>query len=183
LSGTFAPEHWAQLICYLKFWKLDLGILLDFGKESLVFQRVLYTPSAVPIDVRSLLARQVEAGGVSPLIEPVGGALQRIYDEYGLGYRDTTYKGLVQAELVEEGLICQATPTTTVSCAGQTLGEADLDCFMVGGEVLVRVLALHERLRAMDRAVVQSYLKHLHLRSGVLVNFGKKHLDVQAVWG
>ena len=36
LWGKFAPEHFVQLKCYLKFWRIADGLLLDFGKESLV---------------------------------------------------------------------------------------------------------------------------------------------------
>ena len=52
LWGTFAPEHLLQIICYLKFWRLRAGLLIDFGKESLVVRRIQFTPPA------ALLRRQ-----------------------------------------------------------------------------------------------------------------------------
>src|SRR5687767_13513631 len=34
LQGAFVPEHYAQILCYLKFWRIRVGLLFDFGKES-----------------------------------------------------------------------------------------------------------------------------------------------------
>ena len=39
-----------------------------------------------------------------------------------------------------------------------------------------------DKLRAADRAIVQTYLKHLNLRWGLLVNFGKKEFEARYVW-
>src|SRR5262245_40693334 len=36
LRGDFAPDHLMQIMCYEKFWRIPFGLLLDFGKESLV---------------------------------------------------------------------------------------------------------------------------------------------------
>ncbi|MBT8045975.1 MAG: GxxExxY protein, partial [Pontiella sp.] len=44
IQSNFAPEHYAQLINYLKFWKKDLGMLINFGLEQLRFKRIPYTP-------------------------------------------------------------------------------------------------------------------------------------------
>ena len=44
IRDEFAPEHYVQLISYLKFWKKDLGLLMNFGGDRLRFKRVPYTP-------------------------------------------------------------------------------------------------------------------------------------------
>ena len=43
LRHTFAPEHFTQLLTYAKFWRIRTGMLLDFGKPSVVFKRVIYS--------------------------------------------------------------------------------------------------------------------------------------------
>jgi GxxExxY protein len=42
LNGGFDPQHLLQLKAYLKLWRIRQGLLLDFGKESLVTQSYLY---------------------------------------------------------------------------------------------------------------------------------------------
>lgn len=41
------------------------------------------------------------------------------------------------------------------------------------------ILALRNDIRAADRAVMQTYLRLLTVHWGIIVNFGKKHLDVK----
>jgi GxxExxY protein len=43
LTGEFDGEHYVQLICYLKFWKIGVGLLFDFAKESLNSRRVQFS--------------------------------------------------------------------------------------------------------------------------------------------
>ena len=44
MRGGFDPEHFAQIIAYLKFYGLPTGMLFDFGKQSLLFQRIVFSP-------------------------------------------------------------------------------------------------------------------------------------------
>jgi GxxExxY protein len=36
--------HYAQSLNYLKIYKLEVGLLINFGSKSLTFKRLLYTP-------------------------------------------------------------------------------------------------------------------------------------------
>src|SRR5205809_304268 len=36
----FAPENLSQTISYLKFWKLELGLLINFAMDSAIIERV-----------------------------------------------------------------------------------------------------------------------------------------------
>ncbi len=92
LRGPLAPEHFAQLMCYLKFWALRTGWLIDFGKESLYRKRIVFNAPA-PADIGSL-----DSGFDFPpacsgdkLLTAFSETVRNIFSEYGLGYRDTTY--------------------------------------------------------------------------------------------
>jgi GxxExxY protein len=100
LDSGFAAEHFTQLICYLKFWKKDLGILIDFEKESLVHKRVPYTDKRGSLDERppneSLAALATEDRKLANVIVA---PIVRLSEQYGLGYRDTTlYDGVHAAQ-------------------------------------------------------------------------------------
>jgi len=47
LRGTFAPEHFSQILSYQKAWKAPTGLLFDFAKASLMFRRLIRTEPEV----------------------------------------------------------------------------------------------------------------------------------------
>lgn len=182
LHGDFAQEHFTQVICYLKFWRNDLGLLIDFGKESLVHKRVPYTekrPEMCSCSGQERLhkLRQNDLDLANALID----ALVKLYNQYGLGYRDTTYTGLVRAELLAEGFALVEEPTTSLSFGGRELGLAKLNCLQVANRCIVKVYALYDEIHAAHRATVQAYLRHLDLPFGLIANFGRRRCQIRIV--
>jgi GxxExxY protein len=181
LWGDFTPEHVLQVICYLKFWNLQAGLLLDFGKESLVIKRVAYYERHGVLEADFLRA-VAPAGFVdTETLELLTACLQTVLDEHGLGYRDTTYRGLLNAELSYRQVPFMRDPPVQVRGATESLGEAKLPCFILPGHCVLFVTALRDTRQAADRAVIQTYLKHLNLTWGLHLNFGKQHLAAQFV--
>jgi GxxExxY protein len=177
LFGDFAPEHLLQIICYLKFWRLPAGLLLDFGKESLIQRRVVFTEPKVSLDVSALLADAPAFVTDKPLLGALAEATAKILSEHGLGYRDTTYRGLMFAELMAERVPVARDPVVGIRNAGRMLGEAALPCLVLDGRCAVMVVALRETRQAADRAVLQTCLKHLGMPWGLLLNFGKRGMN------
>lgn len=173
LRGTFAPANFTQLICYLKFWGIPTGLLFDFEKESLIFKRVIYTPVDAPFPAVEMPAFVSDREVATLLLR----LLREIHEGHGLGYRETTYQGMLAAALKAGGIPFSAHPLCQVS----TLGAATLRCFVLPGKCAVTVTALGERLTAADRAIVQTYLRWLDLPWGLAVHFGRAKLDLQFV--
>ena len=48
--STILPEHEAQILNYLKATGTRLGLLFNFGEESLVFKRFANTPSQIRVN-------------------------------------------------------------------------------------------------------------------------------------
>lgn len=181
LRTTFAPEHFAQLFSYLKAWKLRVGFLFNFGKESLEFRRILFeAPKPSDFDVAEIFR-------TAPLFVPrelgraIVGCAKQILVEFGLGYCDTTYQALLLTDIQAAGVPCMIDPVACVSRNDCCLGEASLPCIKVAGECAVMTLALRDEIGAADRAVLQTYIKHLRLKWGVIFNFGKKDLSLKFV--
>ncbi len=180
LEGQFCPEHYAQLISYLKHWNIRLGILIDFGKESLTSQRVVYDSPAVAPDPQNVCVAQLDSEQDLALFGAICESLCSLCIQYGLGYRNTTYKSLVRIELVSRGVSVRR-PNTKIEFDGLELGNTELNCLVINQQCVVRVHALQDKLRAADRAIVQTYLRHLDLRWGLLVNFGKTEFEAAFV--
>ena len=182
LRGKFTDDHLAQLICYLKFWRIPTGLLLDFGKESLCQRRVVFTEPPPPgFDAAQVAAAAPAFVTDHRLLASVLQSVETVARTYGLGYRDTTYRGLVAADLAAEGIGCFLQPVAPIRCGGQSLGEARCDCLAIEQGAAALVLALRDAISAADRAILQTYLKHLGLPWGLAVNFGKRHLETRFV--
>jgi len=182
LRDTFAPEHFVQIICYLKFWGVEIGLLMDFAKESLIHRRVAYSRAQpAPLSISDLVSQMPGFVTDKPLAASLCEALVRILSMYGPGYRDTTYRGLVFADLSAEKIACVRDPTANIHGDGLTAREAKLNCLAVPEKCALLILALRDHISAADRAILQTYLKHLDLPWGLVVNFGKRELELMYV--
>jgi GxxExxY protein len=182
IESGFVPEHFTQLICYLKFWGRDLGLLMDFGKESLVHKRVPYSERSGEVDAESVEDHIAELMPEDrELANSMVAALVRLHDQYGLGYRDTTYLGLLCAEFSAEETPFTGRPSVPLTFAQRELGVGELSCFVVRGRCAIKVYALYDRVHAWQRATVQAYVRHLGVPFGLVANFGKRALEICAV--
>ena len=78
LRGTFAPEHYVQLICCLKFWGVSAGFLFDFAKDSLLHRRVNYAPvTGLGFDPQTLLSDAPDLGKDCELATALGCGIAR----------------------------------------------------------------------------------------------------------
>ena len=114
-------------------------------------------------------------------METVGECLARILAEHGFGYRDTTYRGLLRAELASRQIPFRERPSVDITIGGNIVGTDALECFVIDERMAFSVIALRNELRSADRAILQTYLKHLGLPWGLVVNFGKKQLGTYFV--
>ena len=181
LDGAFCPHHYTQLVSYLKHWDIRLGMLIDFGKERLIFERIVYDSPQVSVDRKQLFEQQPSEPRDRELLTTIYNSLVSICNQHGFGYRAKTYRALTRIDFGSLGLKIRV-PTATICIDDQPLGNGELNCFVVNDACAVRVLALREKLRAADRAIVQTYLKHLNLHWGLIVNFGKKNFEAKLVW-
>jgi GxxExxY protein len=179
LWKAFPPESFVQLTCYLKFWRIRDGLLLDFGKESLVQKRFVFEQQrGTPFDSGTLLVAPPKTDLLPAKLLCV--SISKIVNEYGLGYRDTTYRGLLAAELTAEGVPCKLLPTAAILCGLRLLGDTQFPCIVVPGICAIMTVAWRDAIRAADCAILQSWLKHLKLPWGAVVNFGRN--QTQAKW-
>jgi GxxExxY protein len=183
LWSGFAPDHLSQLLSYLKFWRIGTGLLLDFGKESLKVKRAGWReiePEFVGIE--DWMKRMPDALGTdTDLALFLQQRLQAILDEYGLGYRDKTYRGLIWADLKADAIGIVSEPTVSVPLPGGRMRDIQLNCLVVDQRAAVFAVALYESISAAAAARLANWLRHLGLRWGILVNFGKKRMEVQFV--
>jgi GxxExxY protein len=179
LWEDFHPEHLLQIICYRKFWQRPIGLLLDFGKESLFQKRIAYTPIRANWELSDLLANPPAFVSDRDTLLIVAEGIRVIAEAYGLGFRASTYRGLLHAEFGATGTPSVRQPTVAVRADGLPTHQAQLDCIVVNGRCAIKVTALQDVQRAADRAILQTCLRLLNLPWGLVVNFGKHRIQTQ----
>lgn len=173
LRGRFSAEHLVQLFGYCKFWRLRTSLLVDFGKQSLIWERLLYRSHSASFPEVKPPGFVSDSSMAESIIRAVGDCL----GEIGLGYRQTTWKGLVGAAVQAAGHKIHVNPTATVlSHRGITMSS-----IVVEGTCAVLVTALTDGINATDRATLQTHLRWLGLDWGIVFHFGKTTADLAFV--
>lgn len=174
----FAPEHYVQLIGYLKFWKKDLGLLMNFGGDRLYFKRVPYTPRKGEMEMAgkwSDLRRQYPE-----LLNAFKAACAHIFAEHGLGYSRSTSEKLLMCELKHLGLKIEA-PVVDLVYGELKLGERLADSFVIDSCLVAKATALPENTSSIDLTRLQSCMRQFGVPYGLLANFGRSALLLRAV--
>ena len=173
LRGEFAPEHFSQLFAYLKFHAIATGLLFDFGQASLAFQRVLFEPA------ETNFPDAVAPGWAQPpeLAATILSLIREIHHHHGLGYRESTLRGLFVAALRAEQVSHQIEPVADIG----RFGPAALRCVVVDERCAVSITALGEGVSTADRAYLQTCLHWLDLPWGLAVHFGRRNLSLRFV--
>ena len=178
LTGAFSGEHFVQILCYLKFWRIPTGLLFGFAKESLVYRRVEFREPAFEVPSSSEMEAELPDGAPSSgRLRMICEAVRKVAGTHGLGYRDTTYAGLIKAELVSAGVACLSGPTVSVNADGQLLGNTILPCLLVDQKLALKVLALRRSITAADLASLRTYLRLAGADCGLIVNFDRASIN------
>lgn len=178
IRTNFAPEHYAQLINYLKFWQKDLGMLLNFGLERLRFKRVPYSQNQGSLAFAGVWD---EVEGAAPKrAERFLSVCRSILLEHGVGYGETTSGKLLAVACVDAGFDVQV-PTACLKYKCTVLGTREVDGFLLDNSMLVKISALQDRTTASDMARLMSYMRQLNITYGALVNFGRSELCIRGV--
>lgn len=172
LQGSFAKKHMVQVFCYCKFWQLRTSLLTDFGKQSLNWVRLLYRSQAA-----MFAERTPPANIATSLADRIVHVVSDCLDEIGLGYRQTTWKALVNAALQMSGHNVQVDPPAVVL----DRHNISVPCLIVDHTCAIHVTALNDGISATDRAVLQTQLRWLNLDWGIVFHFGKATADLSFV--
>jgi GxxExxY protein len=173
LRGDFDREHFTQILSYQKFWRINTGMLFDFGKASLLQKRVIYSSKAGEFFAPPLPDFVDDEPLARTIVECANTCLRAI----GLGHRESTWTGLMTASFRADGIPFVTNPVATIA----RHGPAALRCFVIDRKAAVTVTALGTEVSAMDRAYLQTCLRWLDLPWGIALHFGKEHADMKYV--
>ena len=182
-DDAFAPVHYAQLINYLKCWKIDLGMLVNFGSVNARIKRIVRDEPvwAIQEDYLPIKSNLTEANRI--YLRQMRQNILAIGKQYGLGYFDTIYRKIIAIEMEHSGLKCRTEIEIPVRWDGaNTILTRQCSAYvLVEDGFLLNVRSLLDCPPKYDFAQMKTFLRNLGLEFGVIVNFGKKQLQIYAV--
>lgn len=178
LVGKFHPAHMIQLINYQKFWKKQLGILLNFGLDRLQSERIPFTPRTGLITGNDSYKHFQKTNPAKA--NSVESILQAILDAHGLGYGTFVYRNLVRTECHFKNCTCEM-PIIPLYYDSLMLGEKQADVLSLDSDLLLLVNAQSENSSEILLARILSYLRKTNLSDGIIATFGAKELHLKYV--
>lgn len=179
-NSKFAPRHYTQVINYLKCWKKDLGLLVNFGPFNTQIERVVWDEPVLQVtedyDALASLSSEEQAS-----LEHARQVILGVAEQHGLGYSDAIYRSMLAVEARHFGLACEMNATIPARWGASTLSEYQSDHLLLDGYCLLNVRALLDRPSHYDLGRTRTFMRALGLKLGLLVNFGKKQLHILAL--
>jgi GxxExxY protein len=107
-------------------------------------------------------------------------ACHRVHVELGPGFLHQVYRRATMIELQQQELSYQYNKQIPVTYQGRHLGMQDVRLIAVGNKVLLATVAV-EQIDETMKTKLQTRLKQLGLRFGLLVNFNRTTLEAVTV--
>lgn len=178
---TFAAGHYAQIIHYLKCWGKDLGLLVNFGPTQAEVKRVAWDEPELEITENYDSIEPYMADADRSCLSKIRQNIYAIAQQYGLGYPETMYRKIAALEMNHNGLHCQAGVEIPATWDGRVLAEHSSDHLLVERNYLLNIRSLLDHPPVYEFARTKTYLNSLGLKMGLIVNFGKKQLQMYGV--
>ncbi len=180
-STNFATGHQAQLIHYLKCWNKDLGLLVNFGLTRVKIKRLVWDEPELRMEETYDEIRSQMTDADREYLRQVRQCILAIGQKYGLGYPETMYRTIIAIEIMHDGLSCQADVEIPAIWDDRIFSHYGTDHLLVENKYLVNICSLLDYPSRYEFARTKTYINSLGLKFGLIVNFGKKQLQIYGV--
>lgn len=125
------------------------------------------------------IAAEEDRQALNEITRRIIGAAQNVSSVLGPGFLEKVYENALRIELGKRGLKAEQQEPLVIRYDQQIVGTYVTD-LLVEGKVLLELKAISGLERAHSLQCVH-YLKATGLRIGLLINFGRGHLEVERV--
>jgi GxxExxY protein len=177
----FLQNHYVQIISELKLWRKDLGLLVNFGRIKTKFERIPFDEKEKKVveDYSEVKGKIGET--MRQLLAKVRDALLLVYETHGLGYGTVVCRDLIRAELDYQKIAYQINPLIQVKFRDGPIRACKAKALCIAEQILCGITAIQDKVSLFDVNRMRTYLKYSNIPLGLLVNFGKSHLEIKAV--
>ncbi|HRJ44669.1 MAG TPA: GxxExxY protein, partial [Caldilineaceae bacterium] len=164
-----------------EIFEKDLGLLVNFAPQNIQIKRVLWDEPEFDI--------LEEYSHFKPHLSQMDREILRqlrhhtltIAQQYGLGYPETVYRQLVALEITGNQLSCVTEIEIPARWDNSVLAHHQTQLLLAADNYLIHIRSLLDFPTQYDFSRMNTYLKSLELQFGLIVNFGKKQLQIYGV--
>ncbi len=176
---SFPSEHIAQLLHYLKFYSMSLGLLVNLAPAKVRTRRIIWEEPRLRI--RDNWEAAVLFGDNDSLAQRLKSILIFLGETFGLGYSDAIYRRLLLIELAHQGMSFQKDVEVPARWQGKTIALHRTLFIAVEKTCLIHLTALPRSNAQYDLTRMHSYLKNLGFPFGILANFSPRQLQLNLI--
>jgi GxxExxY protein len=180
IQSDFLQPHKVQIISELKLWQKNLGLLVNFGLPRVNYKRVPFSEKKKNIfEDYDYIKKQISESD-RQILKVIREALLFIFKCHGLGYGKSIYKKIVAAEFNFQRLNFKTDVPIPVKYDQEIIRHCEMRYLLVEDRIILGITALRKELN-YEIVTIQTYLKALGLSIGLVVNFGRTHLELIGV--
>jgi GxxExxY protein len=177
----FIGEQYAQIIHYLKFFGKDLGLLVNFAPTTPQIKRVLWDESVLEVVEEYSSIRYELSDQDRPYLHRLRHHILEVARNYGLGYPESVYRQIVALEFQHDQMACVSGLEVSARWHDSIIISHETPFLLVANQYLVHIRSLLDFPTQYDFLRMQTYLSNLNLKIGLVVNFGRKQLQIYGV--
>lgn len=177
----FVPENRSQVLNYLKFWNLELGLLVNFALDMAAFDRIPHQPPPPEFDENYDHITDLILPDHKPTLRSIREGLQEIYRTVGLGYTATTYRNVALAEFRARQLPVLEDVIVEPVFHERRLPHSPISPFIINRSVCVQVDAIHDVVSKRLIRTMQTHLRLTGMPLGIVASFGSHRLSIRGV--
>ena len=108
-------------------------------------------------------------------------AILHVFEAHGLGYGEVTCRKLIETEFDYRKIKYQNRSAIEINYEGETISTFKMKPLLIENRLICDIKALDEKIDFYDIAKIQSNLRALNLKIGVIANFGKNALEIRGI--
>jgi len=180
-TNQFTGEHYAQLTHYLKYFDKGLGLLVNFCAMPIAINRVLWDERPFSLEENYTALQRHATSATRLLLPQIRELILAVAQQFGFGYPETVYRRLLAIEFSHHNLTVKEDAVVPVIFHDGPTMKMNTQHILVNNEVLLHIRSLLDKPSTYDYARTKNYLTHLSLPSGLVVNFGRNQLQIEAI--
>jgi len=181
IQSDFLQANYIQIISQLKLWEKQLGLLVNFGLQSIKIKRLPFSEKETLIEENYEHIKTRFNPGDRECLGKFREAIFAVFNHHGLGYGESIYQQLIVAELKYRKIDYVVETQIKAEFQGEFLKNYILKLPVIESRIICCVTAIKDKIDSYDIARMRTYLKALNKNIGLIVNFGKKQLQIRGV--
>ncbi len=181
LQSNFLQINYVQIISELKLWNLRLGLLVNFGLQKVEIKRIPLTEKRKVIIENYEYIKDAMTDSDRKLLAQLREAIFNIFEVHGLGYGESIYQKILGLELDFRRIKYKSRFPIRINFEDKIISVFKMKPLLLENRIICNIKALTKEIDFYDIAKIQSYLRSLGLRIGIIVNFGKNQLELRGI--